>query len=113
MTVVVILGVLSAIALPVLASQKSKAHQATAESDLRVLRQAQLAWLADDQRGGPTADVADLESAGYNPSAGITASARASGQRFWLCVKHRSLDDWLVYDSETGETTGSATDACA
>ena len=83
--VVVIIGILAAIAIPKFASTKEKAYLASMKSDLRNLVTAQEGFFADNQvytviaadilPGGPNADAAT----GFVPSAGVTVAAALSG----------------------------------
>ena len=68
--VVVIIGILSAIAIPKFASTKERAFLATMKSDLRNLVAAQEAYLADNGAyyGGAIPNVAIA----YQPSSGTT-----------------------------------------
>jgi prepilin-type N-terminal cleavage/methylation domain-containing protein len=79
--VVVIIGILAAIALPKFASTKERAYVATMQSDLRNLIAAQEAYLADNGAyyGGAIPNLAVLP---YRPSTGGTVTivlATASG----------------------------------
>lgn len=82
--VVVIIGILAAIAIPKFANTKEKAYFATMKGDLRNLATAQEAYAADNNglyasgtATGPTA----LPGITYAPSSGVTivASAAALG----------------------------------
>jgi prepilin-type N-terminal cleavage/methylation domain-containing protein len=70
--VVVIIGILSAIAIPKFASTKEKSYLATMKSDLRNLVTAQEGYLADvlTYYGGPVPDPAFT----YRPSTGGTVT---------------------------------------
>jgi prepilin-type N-terminal cleavage/methylation domain-containing protein len=79
--VVVIIGILAAIAIPKFANTKEKAYLASMKSDLRNLVTAEEAYFADFQAytavtasnllGAPSADAAT----GFVPSAGVSISA--------------------------------------
>ena len=79
--VVVIIGILAAIAIPKFASTKEKAYLATMKSDLRNLATAQEGYFADSKvyvsgtasndGAGVTASIAG----GYVPSSGVTVTA--------------------------------------
>ncbi|HEX7121652.1 MAG TPA: prepilin-type N-terminal cleavage/methylation domain-containing protein [Gemmatimonadaceae bacterium] len=87
--VVVIIGILAAIAIPKFANTKEKAYLASMKSDLRNIATAQEAYFADNQiyanmsasnvGGTPTADAAT----GFVPSAGVTISVAATGGTGW------------------------------
>ncbi len=94
--VVVIIGILAAIAIPQFASTKEKAFDATAKSDVRNAMSAQEAYFADEQIYAPNA----MATGSYTTSAGIaisasaasaggyaiTASHTSSGNTFWVQV---------------------------
>ena len=81
--VVVIIGILAAIAIPKFANTKEKAYVAAMKSDLRNLMTAEEGYFADFQAYGSTAAVNFTESAGVSvtatpappPAAGYTANA--------------------------------------
>lgn len=67
--VVVIIGILAAIAIPRFGSTKSRAVESNLKSDLRNLQTAQEQYFADS--GSYATDVANLSSF-FTPSAGVT-----------------------------------------
>lgn len=73
--VVVIIGILAAIAIPQFASTKERAFDATAKSDLRNAMAAQEAYFADAQTYAPEA----ISTAGsFTTSTGIDISVSAA-----------------------------------
>lgn len=73
--VVVIIGILAAIAIPQFASTKERAFDATAKSDLRNAMAAQEAYFADEQIYAPEA----ISTAGnFTTSTGIAISVSAA-----------------------------------
>jgi prepilin-type N-terminal cleavage/methylation domain-containing protein len=94
--VVVIIGILAAIAIPQFASTKEKAFDATAKSDVRNAMSAQEAYFADEQTYGPGAlatgnfttssGIAISTSAASAGGYSVTASHSASGNSFWVEV---------------------------
>jgi len=94
--VVVIIGILAAIAIPQFASTKEKAFDATAKSDVRNAMSSQEAYFADEQTYGP----ASMATGSFTTSSGIvisasaasaggyamTASHSSSGNTFWVQV---------------------------
>ncbi|HUF25979.1 MAG TPA: prepilin-type N-terminal cleavage/methylation domain-containing protein [Gemmatimonadaceae bacterium] len=87
--VVVIIGILAAIAIPKFANTKEKAYIAAMKSDLRNLVTAEEAFFADNMTytnvaasnvgGTVTADPAT----GFTPSAGVTVAATADAGLGW------------------------------
>ena len=98
--VVVIIGILAAIAIPKFANTKEKAYVASMKSDLRNLVTAEEAYFSDNQvyQEGTASNISGTGSPlgggtnGFVPSAGVTITAAISGK------------GW------TGETTHTATD---
>ncbi len=94
--VVVIIGILAAIAIPQFASTKEKAFDATAKSDVRNAMSSQEAYFADEQTYAPNAmatgsfttssGIAVSASAASAGGYAITASHTSSGNTFWVQV---------------------------
>lgn len=85
--VVVIIGILAAIAIPKFADTKEKAYFATMKGDLRNLITAQEAFAADN--GGMYMDAGTATSASphpqsmYAPSSGVTITIDAPSASSW------------------------------
>ena len=78
--VVVIIGILAAIAIPKFANTKEKAYLAAMKSDLRNLATAQEAYLSDY-----SAYAASASAANFSPSTGVTvASITPYSGRGWF-----------------------------
>ena len=79
--VVVIIGILAAIAIPKFANTKEKAYLASMKSDLRNMATAQEAYFADFQLyvAGTSSNIGGTASAmtgtGFVPSAGVSMTA--------------------------------------
>jgi prepilin-type N-terminal cleavage/methylation domain-containing protein len=71
--VVVIIGILAAIAIPKFANTKEKAYVASMKSDLRNLMTAEEGYFADFQAYGTEADV------NFTATNGVTVSAAPAG----------------------------------
>jgi prepilin-type N-terminal cleavage/methylation domain-containing protein len=69
LVVIIIIGILAAIAIPVFLSQRAKAQDAAAKSDLRNAASAQTVFYAENDAWATT--VADLESQGFRKSDGV------------------------------------------
>ena len=94
--VVVIIGILAAIAIPQFASTKERAFDATAKSDVRNAMASQEAYFADAQTYAPAAmgtgsfttstgiaiSASAVSAGGYS----ITASHASSGNSYWVQV---------------------------
>jgi prepilin-type N-terminal cleavage/methylation domain-containing protein len=97
--VVVIIGILAAIAIPRFASTKGKAFDAAAKTDLRNAMTAQEAYYSDNQTYA--GDVADLD---FDGTANVTVevtSGDASG--YAMCAQHSESDNGWSVDSDVGE----------
>ena len=88
--VVVIIGILAAIAIPKFASTKEKAYLASMKSDLRNLATAQEGFFADNQvyRTGTANNLAGVAApdallGNFTPSAGVTITYTATAGTGW------------------------------
>jgi prepilin-type N-terminal cleavage/methylation domain-containing protein len=86
--VVVIIGILAAIAIPQFASTKEKAFDATAKSDVRNAMAAMEAYFADVQAYSDAATV--LVSGSFTTSTGITINAAGSAGGYNVTASHGS-----------------------
>jgi prepilin-type N-terminal cleavage/methylation domain-containing protein len=99
--VVVIIGILAAIAIPQFASTKEKAFDATAKSDVRNAMSAQEAYFADEQTYGPGA----LAAGNFTTSTGIAISASAaSAGGYSVTASHNSSGNTYWVEVGTGST---------
>jgi type IV pilus assembly protein PilA len=90
--VVVIIGILAAIAIPKFSNTKEKAYLAAMKSDLRNLATAQEAWASDNAgaymaAGVHTAGDANLT---YDPSTGVTVTVANAGGGWSATAVHAS-----------------------
>jgi prepilin-type N-terminal cleavage/methylation domain-containing protein len=92
--VVVIIGILAAIAIPKFANTKEKAYLASMKSDLRNMATVEEGYFSDWQVytagsasnvGGTTASLS-----GFVPSAGVTVTALATGGTGWSATTGHS-----------------------
>ena len=97
--VVVIIGILAAIAIPRFASTKGKAFDAAAKTDLRNAMTAQEAYYSDNQ--SYAADVADLDFDGTTNVTTAVTSGDAGG--YAMCAQHAESDLGWSVDSDAGE----------
>jgi type IV pilus assembly protein PilA len=82
--VVVIIGILAAIAIPKFANTKSKAYVTAAKSDLRNLVTAEEAFFADSS--AYTSIIDNTVHLKYQNSTGTTAPAITVGAGFWFAT---------------------------
>lgn len=95
--VVVIIGILAAIAIPKFASTKEKAYLASMKSDLRNGATAEEGYFADNQvyLSGAASNLAGVATplaamGNYTPSAGVTVTFTATGGTGWSAVATHS-----------------------
>jgi type IV pilus assembly protein PilA len=95
--VVVIIGILAAIAIPKFASTKEKAYLASMKSDLRNLATAEEGYFADNQiyLSGVASNLAGVATqldatTKFVPSAGVTVTVTATAGTGWSAVAGHS-----------------------
>jgi prepilin-type N-terminal cleavage/methylation domain-containing protein len=81
--VVVIIGILAAVAIPKFSNTKDKAQRSAAFADLRNLSTAQESFFADSNRYGSLADTALMR---FSPSRGNTGLAIAGTTTSWNAI---------------------------
>ncbi len=94
--VVVIIGILAAIAIPRFGSTKQKAFDAAAKADLRNAMSAQEAHFADNQT------YAAMSSLAFTTSAGIQIGGGGSARGYFLSSKHASSPNTYHVHPGTG-----------
>ena len=117
LVVMVILSVLASVAIPLFQGQRQRAFKAAMVSDLRSLQLAQMARAVDEDPRY-TDDVTLLASQGYVSSDRVSQVHvevfEQSGEKEYVaCVKHDEVEDWLVYNSLSGETGYSPAECSA
>jgi len=92
--VVVIIGILAAIAIPKFANTKEKAYLASMKSDLRNMATVQEGYFSDFQvyTAGTASNLAGVGTplSGFVPSAGVTVVSAASGGSGWSATARHS-----------------------
>ena len=92
--VVVIIGILAAIAIPKFANTKEKAYLASMKSDLRNMATVEEGYFSDFQvyTTGTGSNVGGTTQSlvGFVPSAGVTVSATATGGTGWSATAGHS-----------------------
>jgi len=100
--VVVIIGILAAIAIPQFASTKERAFDATAKSDVRNAMAAEEAYFADTQVYGP----ASMATGSFTTSTGVTISASAaSSAGYAVTASHSASSNSYWVQVGTGSST--------
>jgi type IV pilus assembly protein PilA len=99
--VVVIIGILAAIAIPRFANTKTKAFDSAAKSDLRNAMSAQEAYFADNQTYGATSALT------LTTSTGIALGGGGSAAGYTMTSKHNaSSKTWTVVVGSGTSTDG-------
>jgi prepilin-type N-terminal cleavage/methylation domain-containing protein len=92
--VVVIIGILAAIAIPKFANTKEKAYLASMKSDLRNMATTEESYFADNQVyvSGSASNTTSGTTAinGFVPSSGVTVTATATGGTGWSATAGHS-----------------------
>jgi prepilin-type N-terminal cleavage/methylation domain-containing protein len=105
--VVVIIGILAAIAIPKFANTKGKAYAAAMKSDLRNLITQQEGYFADN-----TTYTTDKTALGVNESAGVTITVTGANGTGWAATtSHNGTSTTCAIAAGTGFT--NAIDATA
>ena len=106
--VVVIIGILAAIAIPKFANTKEKAYVASMKSDLRNLVTAQEAYFSDRTSYTTTTGLADA----YKASAGVTVTVSGATGTGWSATStHQALPatrSCFIYVGSVSSTGGAA-----
>ena len=84
--VVVIIGILAAIAIPKFATTKEKAYMATMKTDLRNLVTAQEGYFSDNQ-----AFTTDLTALNFDPSTNVTVVVNSAANADWDATATHAL----------------------
>lgn len=84
--VVVIIGILAAIAIPKFATTKEKAYMATMKTDLRNLVTAQEGYFSDNQ-----AFTTDLTALNFDPSTNVTVVVNSAAAADWDATATHAL----------------------
>ncbi len=94
MIVVVIIGILAAIAIPKFANTKGKAYKATMKGDLRNLATAQEGFAADNAGAyfsGTATGPAAIGTTSYAPSTGVTVTVTTDANGWQADATHPAL----------------------
>jgi type IV pilus assembly protein PilA len=114
LVVIIIIGILAAIAIPVFLSQRAKAQDAAARSDLRNAASAASAYQATNN-AWPTTQ-ANLESEGFRKSSTVTFGAidvPGGGTTGAYCIDMQSASgSWFYIGEATGGVQGPNATGC-
>jgi type IV pilus assembly protein PilA len=103
LVVIIIIGILAAIAIPVFLQQRRKAYDAADKSDLRNLASFEEIYLTDVATYGTIAHIEALEPK-LTPSQGVTLTVVTYDTSNGYCLSAQHVGDSQVwyYDSEAG-----------
>jgi type IV pilus assembly protein PilA len=104
LVVVIIIGILAAIAIPVFLSQRAKAHDSAAQSDLRNAATSEEAYVATPGITSYSTLTADLSANGLKPSKDVDAFVATDALKSY-CMVGNAFDGtgkWFTYDSNNG-----------
>jgi prepilin-type N-terminal cleavage/methylation domain-containing protein len=120
--VILIIGLLAAIAMPILLSQREKAQRAAAVSDLRNIATAMDAYLVDSGNYGSAAQVAGAETVKVSSGTTIVVVQRLSSVGYCLAALRNvpvpgsigELESQAMgwYDSQAGGLQPSSVSNC-
>lgn len=99
---IIIIGVLAAIAIPAFLAQREQAWEAAAQSDLRNAAAAATSCAVPDD-GDYTAcnDVPELQAFGFRPTDGVTLDPINGDIDSWDAIAEHDLDDGTQYEFDT------------
>ena len=116
--VIIILGILAAIALPTFLAQRDKANAAKCKSDTRNAAEAAILYAANNE---PNNDfefitIDKMKALGFNQSQGITTSVTTANLNKdvfiqSICPPGVSAATWATYENPPGAPTGVVTGA--
>jgi type IV pilus assembly protein PilA len=114
LVVVVIIGILAAIAIPTFLAQRQTAWEAQVTSDISNAVIAAETLAVNNQGSYATISLATLRTSGYNPTTGVTltpASVGANGASYTFSVVHTRIPGvtWTYNTAGTGQTVRTAT----
>lgn len=106
LVVVLIIGILSAIAIPVFLGQQEQAKEGAQKSDLTSAKVAIISYATSNNGTYPTT-LAQLEGEGFVPSANVTVSIiAASSTKICLSADHsETAQVWYITDKLGASTT--------
>ncbi len=103
LVVVIIIGILAAIAIPVFLSQRSKAYDSAAKSDLRNAATAEEAYLTDADPAAYTIKLSDMTTNGFKESNNVVLTVKIdAGTGYCMTGNNTNSTKWFLYDSQNG-----------
>ena len=113
LVVIIIIGILAAIAVPIFLSQRQKAADATAKSDITTLATFEESYLASDGTYGSFAQLATSgDTFAWSQGDTLTIVYYNGAEGFCLSAQAASSPDTLYYDSLAGGMQPVGTTSC-
>jgi type IV pilus assembly protein PilA len=103
LVVIIIIGILAAIAIPVFLSQRTRAYEAAARSDVRNAAAAATSCFTDvNPQTYVSCDTAgELQHYGFNPTEGVTVNGFDSNASDWsVAMQHSNSGSAYVFTTE-------------
>jgi len=104
--VVIIIGILAAIAIPAFLAQRGKAQDARAQSDTRNAASAEVLYYTENDTYTGTVDP-DLTDQGFRQSAGITTTATGDANNYCVETVSETGNPFHMSDDSGGVTPGA------
>lgn len=108
LVVVLIIGILTAIAVPVFLGQQNEAKDAAAKSDLGVAKVAYVSYMTANNGTAPTTTV-QLGGYGYVASEGVTGLAISSGTNIFCISATSATGTSFAISDKKGAGKGTCT----
>lgn len=109
LVVIIIIGILAAIAIPAFLRQRENAWVAAVTSDLKNASIAAESFATQNDglyTGMTMAAITEPNGFGFNPTNNVTVTLTETGTEYELTGTHTQLTGSWVYDSATGVITG-------
>ena len=107
--VIIIIGILAAIALPTFLAQREKAAIATCKSDTRNAAEAAVLYAADNEPTNDFTDlddVAELEAQGFNQTEGYVTTVEGTGSTVDISTTCGTGLGTATWTTQTGQFRG-------
>jgi type IV pilus assembly protein PilA len=113
LVVIIIIGILAAIAIPVFLNQRQKGYDATAKSDLRNLANFEEIYLNDSGRYGTIAEIQSSEQGlAVSSSVTLTVVDYVGHNGYCLSATRAGSPRTWYYDSQAGGLQSSTATGC-
>jgi type IV pilus assembly protein PilA len=104
LVVIIIIGILAAIAIPVYLNQRNKGYDAAAKADAKALATQEEAWLTAHETYTDTIGAGTLTE--FRPTTGVQTSAKAKGSEGFCIVSLSESGRYFWFDSKAGGLSG-------